>query len=63
LDVTFAFIVTRMRFAGKDELDRTLFCQWTSFHDVFELRENQRCTFVGGEPAGKTDGQSVWINR
>ena len=62
LDEAFAVVVARMRLAGENELDGPLLVV-DQFHDVFELLENQRRAFVGGEAAGEADGQRVGIQQ
>ena len=62
LDEALAFVVARMRLAGENELDGPLLVV-REFHDVFELLENQRRAFVGGEAAREADGQRVGIQQ
>ena len=62
LDVALAVVVARMRLAGENELHRPLLVAREA-HDVFELLENQRRAFVGGEAARETDGQRVGIEQ
>jgi hypothetical protein len=62
LDEAFAVVVARMRLAGENELHGALLVL-DQFDDVVELLENQRRAFVGGEAAGKADGQRVGIQQ
>ena len=62
LNVTFAFVIARMRFAGENELHRPVRVP-RQLHNVFELLENQRRAFVSGETSRKTNGQSVGIQQ
>src|SRR5881394_1551425 len=58
LDKALAFVVTRVRFAGENKLDRPLRVL-RELHDIFELLENQRRAFVSRETARKTDRQGI----
>src|ERR1700691_3881012 len=59
LQNSFARLVVRMRFAGKDELHWPL---GVVHHrgQVLDIGENQVCSLVSGEAAGKSDGERVW---
>src|SRR4051812_36363585 len=62
LDVTFAIIIARVRFAGKDELHRARFVAG-EFNDVLHLLENERGSLVGRETARETDSERVGIQQ
>ena len=62
LNEPFPVIVARMRFAGKDKLNRAV-PVLNQFGNVLELLEDQRCPLVGSEATRKADGQRVRIEQ
>ena len=62
LDEAFAFVVARMRFAGKNKLNRALLVL-AKFHDVVELLKNQRRAFVSGEAPREANRERVGIQQ
>src|SRR5205807_3443729 len=59
LQDSLAGFVVRMGLAGKDELDRT-FGIVDHRGETLDVGENQVGALVGGEAAGKSDGERVW---
>src|SRR6266404_4367446 len=62
LNVFFAVVIPRVRFAGKDELNRSGGIAG-ELHDIVELLENQGGAFVSCESACKTDRQRIGVEQ
>src|SRR5205823_6643034 len=62
LDVAFALVIARMGFASENELDGPRGVP-SEPHDILELLEDERRSFVSGKPTRKTDSQSVRIEQ
>ena len=62
LDQVLARLITGMGFAGEDQLHRPPVILQQALQSL-EIAEEQRGPFVGGEAAGKADGQGVGIQQ
>ncbi len=55
-------LISRVRFSGEDELDRHVF-SIEQGSESLEIAENERCAFVGREPASKPECQGTSIEQ